>query len=270
MSNTDGPARMPAEATSPATDGGGRAMSAGHRVLLLGATGRTGRLVLQQLLNRGVVVRAIVRSAARLPEGSAQKPGLTVIEADLLSMTEENLEPLLRGCDAVISCLGHTNSVNGILGPPRDLVTRVTTTLCRGIEALQPATPVKFILMSSVSVDRPAGLDARRGAIEKAVLSILRAIVPLARDNQRAADFLCNTVGTTAPFVQWVTVRPDTLREGDVSAYALHESLVSGLFAPGKTNMANVARFMCELVTRPSVWDDWRGGLPVIVNVDSK
>jgi hypothetical protein len=46
-------------------------------------------------------------------------------------------------------------------------------------------------------------------------------------------------------------IRPDTLREGEVSEYALHEALVNGLFAPGSTNMANVAHFMCELVTNP-------------------
>ena len=35
-------------------------------VLLLGGTGRTGGRVLQQLLGRGVRVRAVVRSAERL------------------------------------------------------------------------------------------------------------------------------------------------------------------------------------------------------------
>ena len=40
-------------------------------VLLVGGTGRTGGRVLQQLLGRGVSVRAIVRSAERLPAGVA-------------------------------------------------------------------------------------------------------------------------------------------------------------------------------------------------------
>ena len=41
-----------------------RAAPAGLTVLLLGGTGRTGGRALQQLLARGVSVRAIVRSAA--------------------------------------------------------------------------------------------------------------------------------------------------------------------------------------------------------------
>ena len=60
----------------------------------------------------------------------------------------------------------------------------------RAVRALQPARPVRLILMSSVSVNRPGGADTRRGAVERAVLWMLRGLVPPARDNQRAADFL--------------------------------------------------------------------------------
>ena len=41
---------------------------------------------------------------------------------------------------------------------------------------------------------------------------------------------------------------------------------MSSLFTPDHTKRANVAHFMCELVTDPGVWNRWRGGLPVIVN----
>ncbi len=61
-------------------------------------------------------------------------------------------------------------------------------------------------------------------------------------------------------------VRPCTLTEGDVSEYSLHETLVSGLFKPDSRRMANVAHFMCELVTNPGTSDEWTGTLPVIVN----
>ena len=114
-------------------------------------------------------VRAIVRSAGRLPEEVSADAGLTVVEADLLSLSDENLRGLVQGCDAVISCLGHNTTLKGIFGSPRDLVTRATTRVCRAIEALQPARPVRFVLMSSVSVNQPAGRDTRRGRFEKAV-----------------------------------------------------------------------------------------------------
>ena len=232
-------------------------------VLLVGGTGRTGGRVLEQLLGRGAHVRAIVRDARRLPAGVSECPGLTVVEADLLSMSDDEIARQVRGCDAVISCLGHVISLRGVFGPPWDLVALATRRLCRAIEG--PA-PVRFILMSSVSVNRPDHLDTRRGNLERAVLWLIRALAPPARDNQAAADFLCGEIGTHNPFVQWVAVRPDTLVGGDVSEYEVHESLVNGLFAPGRSSMANVAHFMCELATDAKTWEAWMGKLPVITN----
>lgn len=191
---------------------------------------------------------------------------MAVIEAGLLSLSDEDLQRHVRGCNAVISCLGHVTSFKGIFGPPRDLVTRATMRLCRGIEALQPTRPIKFILMSSVSVNHPGRLDTRRGMLEKALVWVLRGMIPPAKDNQRSANFLYDNIGMSNPFVQWAAVRPDTLLEGDVSEYTLHEGLVSSLFAPDSTNMANVAHFMCELVTNSKTWDEWNGKLPVIIN----
>jgi hypothetical protein len=120
--------------------------------------------------------------------------------------------------------------------------------------------------MSSVSVNRPGRLDTRRGTLERALLGVLRALMPPAKDNQIAADFLWNEIGPDNSFVQWTVVRPDTLLDGDVSEYALHEGLVSSLNKPDSTNRANVAHCMCELATDQKAWDDWKGKLPVVVN----
>ena len=158
---------------------------------------------------------------------------------------------------------GHVISLRGIFGPPRDLVARATRRLCRAIEG---PTPIRFILMSSVSVNHPGRLDARRGSLERALLWLIRAFVPPSRDNQDAADFLWSEIGARSPFVQWVVVRPDTLLDGDVSEYAVHEGLVGSLFAPGQSRMANVAHFICELATDPKTWETWMGKLPVITD----
>ncbi len=241
-------------------------MSKEHTALLLGATGCTGERVLEQLLSRGVNVRAVVRAAGRLPAGVAANPALTVIEAELLSLSDDELRRHVAGCDAVISCLGHVINLKGVFGPPRDLVTRAVSRICGAVEALRPAEPVGLVLMSSVSVNQPGRLATRRGGLERAALWALRGAVPPARDNQSAADFLHGVIGTDDPFVRWVTVRPDTLLKGDVSEYVLHEGLVSSLVRPDSTNMANVAHFMCELVEDPALFDNWAGKMPVIVN----
>ena len=238
-------------------------------VLLLGGTGRTGGRVLQQLLGRGVHVRAVVRSADRLPAGVARDPLLTVVVADLLSLSDEQVREQVDGCDVVISCLGHVISARGVFGAPRDLVCRSLERVYRATRELRPAQPVKLILMTSVSVNRRGGLDSRRGWFERATLWMLRGLVPPARDNQRAADFLQDVIEAADAYAQWVAVRPDTLQEGDVTEYLLHEGLVDSMLRPGETNRANVAHFMCELATEPEVWAAWQGKLPVIVNAPS-
>lgn len=241
-------------------------MNTDHRVLLLGATGRTGSLVLTQLLERGVAVRAIVRSADRLPAGAIAHPLLEVVEADLLALPTGQLVGHLDGCDTVISCLGHNISARGLFGSPRLLVEGAVRRVHEAVGVRSTADPVRLILMSSVSVSLPGRADTRRRTGERAYLGGLGLVLPPVRDNQRAADFLTREVGDADPRLHWVAVRPDTLVEGDVAQYALHETLVASLFKPDRTRMAQVAHFMCELVTDDATWERWRGRMPVIVD----
>lgn len=241
-------------------------MAGQHHVLLLGATGRTGGQVLTQLLDRGVPVRAIVRTADRLPPGAVGRPSLTVLEADLLTLSTDQLREHLDGCDVVISCLGHTISPRGIFGKPRDLVERAVRNVRAAVAASAPTDPVRLILMSSVSVNQPGHADTRRGRGQRAILAVLRVVVPPTGDNQRAADFLASDVGTADPRLRWVVVRPDTLTEGDGAEYHVYDAIVASLFRPDRTRMAEVAHFMCELVTDPEAWGRWQSRMPVIVD----
>ena len=241
-------------------------MDADPRVLILGATGRTGSRVLTQLLARGVPVRAIVRSADRLPAGAVGNPLLDVVEADLLELPPEAFAGYLAGCDTVISCLGHTISVRGILGPPHQLVTRAVRLVRAAVATMQPATPVRLILMSSVSVNQPGHADVRRGGGERAYMWGMRALVPPARDNQRAADLLVREVGPADANLEWVIVRPDTLTEGAVAEYRVHDAPVASLFKPDHSRMSGVAHFMCELATDDATWQRWRSRMPVVVD----
>ncbi len=235
-------------------------------VLLLGGTGRTGRCVLDQLTQRGVSVRAIVRSRDKVPTALRERPGVELVEASLLDLDDEALAQQLRGVDVVISCLGHVLNLRGIFGAPRDLVTRAVARVTAAVRTLGAPRPVRLVLMSSVSVNGPRSVDSRRGAFERAVIALICALTPPARDNQTAADFLREQVGSDDPRLEWVVVRPDALIEGERSAYALHEGLVDGLFSPGQTTMNNIGSFMADLATDDAAWTRWRARLPVIVN----
>lgn len=236
-------------------------------ILVLGGTGRTGRRVITQLLARGASVRTIVRSAARLPAETAGHPGLQVTEADLLALSDAEIQHHVDGCQAVVSCLGHTVSLQGVYGSPRDLVAQAVLRVARAAQALQSSPPLRLVLMSSVSVNSPNGHDGGRGGFERAVLWAMRGVLPPAGDNQRAADFLCHTIGPTHPHLEWAIIRPDTLIEGDISPYAVHDGLVASLFHPDNSTMSNVAHFLCELACEAGAWEEWKGRLPVIVDV---
>jgi uncharacterized protein YbjT (DUF2867 family) len=75
-------------------------------VLVAGATGRVGRLIVQQLVERGYRVVALARDPDKAREafGRPAKDGpLTVATADVTDA--ESLVAPMRGCVACISCV---------------------------------------------------------------------------------------------------------------------------------------------------------------------
>jgi putative NADH-flavin reductase len=73
-------------------------------VLVLGATGATGKLVVKQLLDRGERVRAIVRFPEKLPEAIRSHGKFSLITAaDISRISRSEMAEYLEGCDAVIS-----------------------------------------------------------------------------------------------------------------------------------------------------------------------
>ena len=73
-------------------------------ILVAGATGQTGRLVVEQSLANDYKVRVIVRSRNRLPSEILEHPNITLVEASLLDLSDEQMADLAKGCDSVVSC----------------------------------------------------------------------------------------------------------------------------------------------------------------------
>jgi NAD(P)-dependent dehydrogenase (short-subunit alcohol dehydrogenase family) len=239
-------------------------------VLVAGASGATGRLLVEQLLARGLEVKAIVRAPDKLPDRLRAHAGLSVIHASLLDLADAELALHVHGCDAVASCLGHNLSLRGMYGHPRMLVTDATRRLCSAIKANGPKQPVKFVLMNTAgNRNRDAGEPIT--SAEQCVTGAIRVLLPPHLDNERAADFLRTRVGPQDDVLEWVVVRPDSLTdEGAVTDYVAHPSPIrSAIFDPGKTSRVNVAHFMTELITDDAVWTTWRGQMPVIYNRDA-
>ncbi len=235
--------------------------------LVVGATGATGRLLVNQLLDRGVYVKAIVRSPDRRPASVSNHPNLSVVRATVLDLSETDLIHHVSGCDAIASCLGHTLNLKGIYGHPRRLVTDTLRRLCSAVKAAKPVKPVRVVLMNTTG-NSNRDIPEKRSFGERLVIGMVRLLLPPQVDNEEAADYLRTTIGRNDALIQWTVVRPDTLiNTNEVTKYDFYPSPIrSPIFDAGTTSRINVADFMADLITDDRVWERWKGQMPVIYN----
>jgi len=235
--------------------------------LVVGASGATGRLLVEQLLNRGQNVKVIVRLPDKLPEAIKNHENLSVIQASVLDLSDAEMVQYVNGCNAVASCLGHNISLKGIYGPPRRLVTDATRRLCSAIKANKPEAPVKFVLMNTTG-NSNRDLHEQISFGQKCVIGLLRLLLPPHVDNEKAADYLRTKVGQNDRMIEWAAVRPDNLiDENEVTEYEVYSSPIrSAIFDPGSTSRINVGHFMADLITDDNIWNKWKGQMPVIYN----
>lgn len=240
-------------------------------ILIVGASGATGRWLVEQLLERGHFVKVIVRSAGKLPAAIKHYDNLSVIEASVLDLSDAELAQHVNGCDAVASCLGHNLTLKGVYGQPRRLVTDATRRLCDAIKANAPAGPTKFVLMNTTG-NRNRDLHEPISFAQHLVIGLLRLILPPHVDNEQAADYLRTEIGQNDRLIQWAAVRPDGLiDEDEVTAYEIHPSPTrSAIFDAGQVSRINVAHFMAELITNEETWQGWQGQMPVIYSKEDK
>ncbi len=240
------------------------------KTLVVGATGATGKLLVEELLNRDQQVKAVVRSADRLPETVRKHANLSLIEASILDLSDTEMREHLLDCDAIASCLGHNLNFKGIYGKPRKLVTDATRRLCEAAIANRKEKPIKFVLMNTTG-NRNRDLNEPISTGEKIVVGLLRALLPPQTDNEAAADYLRVEIGQNNKAVEWAAVRPDSLiNQVMVTAYEVYPSPIrSAIFNPGKTSRINVGHFMAELITNDELWKKWKGQMPVLYNTES-
>lgn len=240
-----------------------------NKVLVVGASGATGRLLVADLLDRGVEVMAIVRNSSSLQSGFSNHGNYHEVAASITDMPDSELSAVVKRCDAVLSCLGHNLTFHGMFGHPRRLVTDSIEKICRVVGSLEPGSKVRVILMNTTG-NSNRDIPEKPPVSQRIVISILRRLLPPHVDNEQAADFLRTRIGSDHPFIEWVAVRPDGLTdEAEVSAYEIHASPTrNAIFNAGHTSRINVANFMANLATDAKLWEAWKGRMPVIYNAE--
>ena len=191
------------------------------RVLIVGATGGTGRQLVARALELGHEVTALARDPSKL---ELRHPRLEVVQGDVLDPA--SLEAAVRGGDAVLSALGHKR----YLGPSR-ILSDGTRNLLAAMEA--HGVP-RFVCETSLGIGSSAG---RMGLYY--TFLVIPLVVPFYFwDKTRQERAIA---GSSA---EWVIVRPGALTDGPRRGRLRHGSRIGSFLRTVRVSRADVAEFM--------------------------
>lgn len=194
-----------------------------RRLLVVGATGGTGRLLLAQALERGFEVTALVRNPSRM---RVDHPRLTIVQGDVLDPA--SVETAMQGQDAVLSALGHKR----FFAP-----TRILSEGTRNIlQAMKSHGVRRLVCITSLGIGDSAG---RLGLLY--TLFVIPVILPFYFwDKARQERIIA------ASDVDWVIVRPGVLTNGARRGRVRHGTRTGGYFRSVSVARADVAAFMLD------------------------
>ncbi len=235
------------------------------KVLVVGSSGATGKQLIEQLIQKGHTVRAIVRKTAKLPQNWLNAEKINLVYRNILEIDQNELVAHLKDCQAIALTLGHNLTLKGIFGHPAKLVTQALSNLTKAAE--KNAVPMKIVLMNTAG-NRNPDMDKDLSFNEKLATSIIRVLLPPHSDNEQAAEFLRSQIGSKNKNINWVIVRPDSLIDSNVvTGYKAYPSPTrSAIFNPGKVSRINVGHFMASLISDEHLWIKWMGQMPVLYN----
>lgn len=118
------------------------------RVLVIGSSKGTGRLVVDRLVDAGHEVRAMVRDPDQAPELS--EAGAEVVEGDL----EGELAPAFEGVEAVMFCAGSGSKT----GPDATLRVDLHGAV-RSVDEAVAAGARRYVMLSSIGASDPTSQD---------------------------------------------------------------------------------------------------------------
>lgn len=193
------------------------------KLLILGATGRTGQELVRQSLDKGYEVHALVRNPAKI---TMRHPFLTVIHGDVLD--KNLLAETIDGKDAVISALGLGRSLKS-----NDLIFNVAGLL---VPAMQEKKVSRLIFLSAFGVGETF---PQANWLQKLAFRI--PLKNLYDDKARAETIIKNSD------LDWTLVYPVVLTDKPAKGnYQVGDSFPMKGFP--KVSRADVAHFMIEEV----------------------
>jgi uncharacterized protein YbjT (DUF2867 family) len=117
------------------------------KILLLGATGRTGKHIIEEAIKRGYQISAIARNHEKLK-------GFAIDITQGTPYDYETVEKAIDGCDAVINTLNVSRTSDNPWAPlaaPKDLISKSAS---NAIIAMEKAGIKRFVALSTIGAGR--------------------------------------------------------------------------------------------------------------------
>lgn len=198
-------------------------------LLIIGATGGTGRALVEQALAQGHAVTAFVRNPARFVMTHER---LTVVKGDVLEY--DSVDRAVRGKDAVLSALGHKQWF---------IPTKILSAGTRNIVAAMEKHGVKrFVCETSL------GIGDSRGRLG---LYYTLFVIPFItffyfRDKELQERLIRESS------LDWVIVRPGQLTNGKKRGAYRHGREIGSYVTTVRISRADAAEFMLRQVSDDS------------------
>jgi uncharacterized protein YbjT (DUF2867 family) len=202
------------------------------RILIIGATGQTGREVVRQALEQGHQVTALVRKPKKM---KLEHPNLRVAQGNVRDYT--SIESAMRGQSAVVCALGTKR-----LFYPNRVVSNGTANILR---AMKSCSVPRLVCESSLGVGDSVG---RLGLIF--TFFVVPVILPFIFYDKVRQEKLIEESDT-----DWVIVRPAVLTNAPARGKYRHGRNVGNYLWTNRIARGDVADFMLKQLTN----DDYIG-----------
>ena len=194
-----------------------------NRILIVGATGGTGRQLVAQALERGFTVTALVRNPSRL---RMDHPRLAVVQGDVLD--EAAVDAAMAGQDAIVCALGHRRYFS-----PTRILSQGTRNILRAMETHGVR---RFVCETSLGIGDSVG---RMGLYY--TFFVIPVILPFYFWDKTRQERAIAASG-----VDWVIVRPGVLTNGERRGRVTHGGHVGSFVWTVRVSRADVAGFMLD------------------------
>ena len=195
------------------------------RVLIIGATGGTGRQLVVQALERGYTVTALVRNPSKLQVNHRQ---LNIIQGDVLD--QDAVAKAMTGQEAVLCALGHKQFFR-----PTRILSQGTRNI---LHAMETHGVARLVCETSLGIGDSAG---RMGLYY--TFFVIPVILPFYYwDKTRQERLIAKSS------VEWVIVRPGALTNGEKRGHLRHGRHVGSFLWTVRISRGDVAAFMLDQI----------------------